>query len=113
MARHTDNMLTAIKQRRPFYYIDSVEVKDDRVEVAYQEVGPVVDEWYEGSINIEKLQDFIVEEKMNEYCQDWADHNGEHQQRTGITPMEYLMDDYDFLREVAKDYLEAGKEVEL
>lgn len=119
------DFIGSLTSRKPRYHIESIVMneEDGTVEVEYcreedyqdfekglQAVGDIV--WYEDVISCSKLRAFALEEKMNHYCKDWADHAGDHQQEAGVIPIENLMDQYDFLQEVTKDYLEAGKEVE-
>lgn len=68
--------------------------------------------WFEERISYAKLQSFVLEEKLNHYCRDWSDHNGEHCQETGVIPIGDLMEQYDFIQGAVKAYLEAGKETE-
>lgn len=114
--------MTAIKAQ---YHIESIVLnhEDGMIDVDYcmlwdfedfqagrQPVDEVV--WFEERISCAKLQAFVLEEKMNHFCRDWADHNGQHCQETGVIPIEDLMEEYDFLQSAVKAYLEAGKETE-
>lgn len=118
-------VVEAILARKPRYHVENILLneQDGVIDVDYcfeedykdfekgiQSIDDLA--FFEETISSAKLQAFVLEEKMNHYCRDWADHCGEHQQETGVIPIEELMDDYDFLRDAIKAYLEAGKEVE-
>lgn len=116
----------SILELKPRYHVENILLneEDGLIDVDYCTVEDWKDfekgqlsvddiAWREERISCAKLQAFAIEEKMNHYCRDWADHRGEHQQETGVTPIEYLMDDYDFLQDAVKAYLEAGREVEI
>lgn len=56
-------------------------------------------------ISLEDLEQHAQDNDLLSWCNDYADHNGEHVQETGVTEFEDAIQDNDTLLELAKDYI--------